>query len=63
MRNQVIDCLRVLTTPAITATDLSRQLGVRLSSLSSLLKKMCDDGMLERLPDYGPKKGYGYRLK
>jgi len=36
---------------------------VKLSSLSSVLKRMCDGGELDRLKNFGPRGGYGYRLK
>jgi Fe2+ or Zn2+ uptake regulation protein len=36
---------------------------VKLSSLSSALKKMYDAGELERQENVGPRGGYGYRVK
>ena len=36
---------------------------IKLSSLSSQLCKMSKAGVLERLENFGPRGGYGYRLK
>lgn len=56
---------------AMTATQmchyfnrLSRPEGqVKLTSLSSLLKKMYDAGELFRIESFGPRGGYGYHGK
>jgi hypothetical protein len=45
---------------AKTAVGLSYELGLKTASLSSLLKKMCDEGQLARAKGYGPRGGYGY---
>ena len=46
----------------LTATELSRLTGHKLSSLSSLLKKMCDEGDVIRKKGLGLRGGYGYRV-
>lgn len=46
----------------LTATEMSKRLGCKLSSLSSILKKMCDEGVLFRWSDSGPMGGYVYGL-
>jgi Fe2+ or Zn2+ uptake regulation protein len=35
---------------------------VQLSSLSSVLKRMHDEGLLYRVNGWGPRGGYGYML-
>jgi hypothetical protein len=35
---------------------------VKLSSLSSQLRRMYDDHELNRMEDFGPRGGYGYTL-
>lgn len=35
----------------------------KLSTISSTLKKMYDEGWLNRVENYGPRGGYGYNLK
>jgi len=52
---------------ALTATEMQKRIAdgghqVRLSSLSSLLKKMVDNGELKRIENVGPRGGYGYAL-
>lgn len=45
----------------MTATEISQLLDIDLASLSSLLKKMCDDPKgIYRIANYGPRGGYGY---
>lgn len=51
-----------------TATQLchfasATQRNVKLSSLSSVLKRMYDADELERIEGFGSRGGYGYRLK
>ena len=47
-----------------TAIELSRITGVKLSSLSSVLCRLSrPKGCLVRVPDFGPRGGYGYRRK
>lgn len=51
-----------------TATQLSSILTecghrAKLSSLSSLLKKLTDSGELIRTENFGPRGGYGYSLR
>jgi len=36
---------------------------IKLSSLSSVLKRMYDAGELERIEGFGPRGGYGYKVK
>jgi hypothetical protein len=36
---------------------------VKLSSLSSLLKRMVDEGVLMRVENFSPRGAYGYALK
>lgn len=50
------------SSPPMTATGISRKLEVKLDSLSSLLKKMCDDGTLVRVDQQGPRGGHVYSL-
>lgn len=49
-----------------TATDLKHVLNadgtLKLSSLSSILKRMYDAGELLRFEGFGPRGGYGYKL-
>jgi len=45
-----------------TSTFISKRTGIRLDSLSSLLKKMCDARLLNRIPGIGPRGGFGYYL-
>jgi len=63
MRAKIVQFFRCCSNDLITAGELSKALGVQLSSLSSLVKKMCDEGSMERFPNHGPRGGYGYRLK
>lgn len=51
-----------------TATQLwhfaeTTQRNIKLSSLSSVLKKMTDEGTIDRIKNFGPRKGYGYLIK
>lgn len=46
----------------LTATCLAVHLNVKLSSLSSLLKKLTDENVLVRCENVGPRGGYGYKL-
>ena len=51
-----------------TATQLwhfakTTERNIKLSSLSSQLKKMYDAGELERFAEFGPRGGYGYEVK
>ncbi len=43
-----------------TATTIANVLDCKVSSVSSLLKKMCDSGLLMRCKGVGPRGGYGY---
>jgi DNA-binding MarR family transcriptional regulator len=46
----------------MTATQLGKITGLKLESLSSVLKKMVDAGLLERVGGFGPRGGYGYTV-
>lgn len=61
IRQRVIDFLTNGDT--CTATELHKQLNIDLSSLSSVLKKMTDEGVLDRFDGHGPRGGYGYVLR
>lgn len=58
MRDDAIAVLRTSYEP-ITATDLASMTGARLDSLSSVLKRMCDEGIFVRYEGHGPR---GIRL-
>jgi hypothetical protein len=47
----------------MTATQVGDRCGRKWSSTSSIMKKMFDECILDRIPNYGPLKGYGYFLK
>jgi hypothetical protein len=47
----------------LTATELSRLTKEKLSSVSSLLRKMVDRGELNFLEGFGPRGGAGYGLR
>lgn len=67
----VIHVLSVVT--IATASELCKlidaldcQVGkskIKLSSLSGTLKRMSDAGLLERIENFGPRGGYGYRKR
>jgi hypothetical protein len=66
LRWRVINFLVLCPVPC-TATQLQKSLTsptkpIKLSSLSSLLKKMYDAGELRRVDDWGPRGGYGYQV-
>lgn len=68
MRELAIKYLRYMAAPYATATRINEWMlsdghPSKLSSLSSLLKKMTDENVLERIENYGPRGGYGYRLR
>lgn len=46
-----------------TAVEISKVTLVRLSSLSSTLYRLVRQGKLVRIPNFGPRGGYGYRLR
>ncbi len=60
IRNSVIDLLHGL--PPLTAIEIAGVLDEKLSSVSSVLKKMVDNKTLKRRKGVGPRGGYGYRL-
>lgn len=66
LRKRILNIL-LLTHQTFTASELQLCLNcgttpVKLSSLSSILKKMCDTGEICRVNCYGPRGGYGYHL-
>ncbi len=66
IRQRVIDELANLpfADDYMTARQLKKALGdVKMSSLSSILRKMVKRGEIYRQSGYGPRGGYGYRRK
>ncbi len=66
IRSRVIGELKnlALADDCLTSSQLeARLLNVKLSSLSSILNRMARKGEVVRVPDVGPRGGYGYRLK
>ena len=66
IRHRVLGLLQDAKEP-FTATTICELVSigpehVKLSTLSSTLKKMYDDGLLIRTEGYGPRGGYGYSL-
>lgn len=63
MRQMIAEIMYDRNNP-FTAKRLQDAIGmhtkVKLSSLSSTLKKMVDDGLLLRVDKFGPRGGYGY---
>lgn len=49
--------------PVASAAEISRMTGKKLSSVSSVLKKMHKKGVLCRRRGFGPRGGNGYWLK
>ena len=47
----------------LTATEAAHQTGSRWSTTSSLLYRLMQDGVVDRIPNFGPLKGYGYFLR
>jgi hypothetical protein len=45
-----------------TAVELAKLTRSKWGTTSSLLLKLCKEGVLTRVPDYGVRKGYGYKL-
>lgn len=62
MREQALHAMKLYPI-AITASSLAQVMGVKLSSLSSLLKKMADANEIIRIKNIGPRGGYGYRMR
>ncbi len=65
IRSRVISELQTLpyADDCLTSSQLGKGLNIPLSSLSSVLNRMAKKGELVRVPDIGPRGGYGYRLK
>jgi DNA-binding transcriptional regulator GbsR (MarR family) len=61
MRINVIELLFNSHVP-LTATEIACILDVKLASLSSVLRKMYDAGVLTRVDGYGLRGGYGYQV-
>ena len=67
-RERIAALLGFPTRPILTASQIRNVINdhsaadkqVRLSSVSSLLKKMVDTGEIERHENFGPRGGYGY---
>ena len=56
-----VRCLRfVEENPGLTATMIAKELCVLLSSLSSILLALCEEGELRRQGGVGPRGGFGY---
>lgn len=47
----------------MTATQLANANMLQLASVSSELRKMYDEGIIERVEGHGPRGGYGYKVK
>lgn len=62
MREAVLHYL-LTSNATCTATFLAKELNFKLSSLSSILKKMTDDQSLRRFVGQGPRGGYGYAAR
>lgn len=63
MKQALLDhMIRQCPGACLTATCLAARLDVKLSSLSSLLKKLTDENVLVRYENVGPRGGYGYKL-
>jgi DNA-binding MarR family transcriptional regulator len=46
-----------------SAAWLARHFDVKLSTISGVLNKMCKRLMCRRIPNFGPRNGYGYRAR
>lgn len=46
----------------LTATEAAHRTGSHWSTTSSLLYRLCQQGVCDRIPCYGPLRGYGYFL-
>ena len=63
IRETVIASLSSLPNDAcMTATQIANANMLPLASVSSIVKVMCDEGVLERIEGHGPRGGYGYRI-
>lgn len=47
----------------LSAVQLSHMIGEKWDSCSSILKRLCDDDVLERVAGAGPRGGWGYSVK
>jgi len=75
LRKRIVEALEnyfLCSSAYYTAVEIKRMLDhsriihpqvVKLSSLSSVLKRMYDAGELERIDGVGPRGGFGYRVK
>lgn len=62
LQKRIIQLLKLRGLP-MTATSISCELNAKLSSLSSILKKMSDERIISRIKNFGPRGGYGYEIK
>lgn len=46
----------------LTAVEAAHRTGSHWSTTSSLLYKLMQKGVVDRIPNFGPLKGYGYFL-
>lgn len=46
-----------------TATFIATTINAKLSSISSLLKKLTQQNLIQRHKNVGPRGGYGYEIK
>ena len=68
IRQKSFDCLKNFhetnnSVDYLTATQVAKRLGIGPDNVSSVLKKMFDEGLLYRIENFGPRGGFGYRYK
>lgn len=51
------------SSPGKSAWQIATALGLKSASVSSLLKRMTDDGRVSRRPGRGPGGGYTYTVR
>ena len=61
-RERILDCVRYPIGYVRTATRIANYCEAPLANVSSLLTKMCKQGLLLRTKGYGPRGGYGYLM-
>lgn len=61
IKSRVLELLE--TNLVLTATEAAHKTGSHWSSTSSLLYKLMQKGVVDRIPNFGPLKGYGYFLR
>ncbi len=62
IRERILWVLTEIAEQMTAATITETLCNVKLDSVSSILKKMVDNGELVRVEGAGPRGGYGYRL-